>query len=153
MGSITNRLDEKGRAFVDVVIQPSSLFREAVGNDRFQTKNNSLFGLDRKFSYQTRALIDTGASVTSIDFDVAEKLGLVSKGSTPVHSPKGTHDHSIFDIDLYIGMDRKNFLLLPNKIVIASDIGSQGMHMLIGTDILKLGKLVFDRGSVFSFEI
>ena len=74
MGSITSRLDEKGRAFIDVIITPSALYREAVGKDKFKGSGNSLLGMAPQFRYKAKALIDTGASCTSIDLIVAEKL-------------------------------------------------------------------------------
>ena len=109
-------------------------------------------GIAPQFRYKAKALIDTGASCTSIDLVVAEKLQLVTKGKVPVHSPRGNHDYDAYDIDLFIGM-QNNLTLLQNRIVIASDIQAQGIHMLIGTDIIKLGVLVFNKGRDFSFSL
>jgi hypothetical protein len=149
MGSIASNLDDKGRAFVKVIITPSAFYREAIGLDKF--KGNGVLGMANKYQYEGNALIDTGASCSSIDLDVAKKLGLVMRGQVAVNSPKGKHDYEAFDIDLFIGMN--NLVLIPNRIVVASDISAQGIQMLIGTDIIKLGTLVFDRGKTFNFSI
>lgn len=152
MGSIKSRLDEKGRAFIDVIITPSTLYREAVGIDKFKGTGRSLLGIGTEFRYKAKALIDTGASCTSIDLTVAKKLNLITKGKVPVHSPRGNHDYDAYDIDIFLGMENR-LNLLQNRIVIASDIQAQGIHMLIGTDIIKLGILTFNKGRDFSFSL
>jgi predicted aspartyl protease len=152
MGSIISRLDDKGRAFVDVVITPSSFFQVAIGKEKFAGLPGDQFGVGAKFKYKCKALIDTGASVSSIDSDVAEKLGLVTKGAVPVNSPTGQNDHNAYDVDLFVCMG-ETYIWIDNRIVISSNIKKQGIHMLIGTDILKLGRLVFEKGETFSLTI
>jgi|WetSurMetagenome_2_1015567.scaffolds.fasta_scaffold454296_2 hypothetical protein len=151
MASITSSLDVKGRAFVKVIITPSAFYQEAIGVDKFKADTGGLLGIADKYQYRGRALIDTGASCSSIDLDVAKKLGLVMRGQVPVNSPKGKHDYDAFDIDIFIGMD--NLVLIPNRMVVACDIKAQGIQMLIGTDIIKLGTLVFEKGQTFRFSI
>jgi hypothetical protein len=151
MGLIRGILNEKGQAFVQVIITPSQLYREMRGIEMFRDNKNHL-GISAAFQYRGLALIDTGASASSLDIGIPGKLNLVSKGLVPVHTPKGHHDYNAFDIDLYISMGSV-LSLIKNKIVIASTLKPQGLDMLIGTDILRLGKLVFERGRTFTFEI
>ena len=151
MALIQGNLDRKGRAFVEVTITPSLLYRMAIGLNKFSDARNHL-GIAGNFQYKGLALIDTGATVSSIDVGVAKKIGLVSKGPVPVDTPKGNHDYDAFDIDLYISMQGK-LSLLENKIVIASFLKAQGVDMLIGADIIRLGTLIFDRGATFKFSI
>lgn len=152
MGYIEGKLDRNGRAFLDVIITPSTFYREAVGVDLFRARNRNVLGIDDKYQYKARALIDTGATVTSIDLNVAKALNLQTKGTALVGSAMGHNDHHIYDVDLYLSM-RERLTLLQNKVVISSDIGGQGIQMLLGTDNLKLGKLIFDRGGKFSLDI
>lgn len=151
MGLIQGTLDHKGRAFVEVIITPSAFYRRAVGLQKFEDKRNHL-GIASSFQHKGMALIDTGATVSSIDEEIPKKLTLVTKGPVPVDTPKGKHDHLAFDIDLYISMHGK-LSLIENKIVIDSILKPQGIDMLIGADIIKLGILILDRGRTFKFSI
>ena len=152
MGYLEGKLDDKGRAFIDVIVTPSTLYREVIGIDLFKPKKANLLNIDSKYQYKAKAIIDTGATVSSIDLNVAKMLQLQTKGTTLVGSPMGHNDHDVYDVDLYLSMGNK-LTLLSNKLVITSDIAQQGIHMLLGTDIIKLGKLVFDRGKRFSLDI
>ncbi len=151
MGLIQGTLDHKGRAFVEVIVTPSALYRKAVGLELFEDKRNHI-GISKIFQHKGLALIDTGATVSSIDEDIPKKLNLITKGPVPVDTPKGKHDHLAFDIDLYISMQGK-LSLIENKIVIDSILKPQGIDMLIGTDIIKLGTLIFEKGRTFRFSI
>lgn len=151
MASIKGKLDDTGRAVLSVIIVPSLAYRQAKGLEEFKAKNS--IGIKSSFQFSGRALIDTGASVTSIDRTVAQELNLIPKGQVPVKSVTGENNHNIFDIDLFMGMDNKRILLIEDRFVVASDIKGQGFIALIGTDVLKLGILRFNKGEYFQFEI
>lgn len=80
-----------------------------------------------------QALIDTGASVTCIDRQAAEKAGLVVVGEAPMTS--ATHESEI--VPLYAGSLRINGL--PDykmKKAYGANLDPQGLVALIGRDML-----------------
>jgi hypothetical protein len=94
-----------------------------------------------------RLLIDTGASGTSIDISIPPALGLTPSGLTSVHTPSTGNTPVLknqFDVRLTIphpGINR-NFLAIP---VIESDLlTSQGIHGLLGRDILSFCVLIYN---------
>ena len=94
-----------------------------------------------------RGLVDTGASCTSVDPSILKTLGVVSTGTVPVHTPstKCGHPHvaNQFDVCFVLNhpMIARNFTALP---VIESDLEHQGIHALIGRDILSFCLLTYD---------
>lgn len=94
---------------------------------------------------------DTGATGTAISKDVVEKLSLVPTGKTTIETPSGSNDYNTYLVDV----------LLPNNVNISdaevfdSEIGKQGIGVLIGMDIITLGDFSvsnYDGKTVFSFR-
>jgi hypothetical protein len=88
-----------------------------------------------------RALIDTGASFTSIDPAVMIALGLTPTGSVDMVTPstgQGVHTADTYDVDFQIfAAATEPPLLISNLRVASCDLFlRQGIHMLIGRDIL-----------------
>lgn len=99
---------------------------------------------------QGRALIDTGASCTSVDPTVLDQLQLTPTGSVHVLTPStGDNPHITYQYDLAIvipGAARSDAPLhFPVVPVIAADLlQAQGFHALIGRDILRHCVLIYN---------
>jgi len=91
-------------------------------------------------------LIDTGASHSSVDKLVIAGLGLSKRGVALIHTPS-TGDACIsldeYDAELVIGEGQPVFLVITRP-VIESEYASRGFFALIGRDVLKSCKLVYD---------
>lgn len=103
-----------------------------------------------------RALVDTGASFTSVEPEVLTLLGLTPTGTMDIVTPSTgleVHTTDTFDVDFLIGpaTDDEVPLTIPNLRVGASLLFlRQGIHALIGRDILKRCILIYN-GSTNSF--
>lgn len=97
-----------------------------------------------------RALVDTGASFTSIEPGVLQALGLTPTGTMDIVTPstgQGVHTTDTYDIDFLIGPANQDEipLSIPNLRVGASELYlRQGIHALIGRDILKRCILIYN---------
>jgi Aspartyl protease len=88
-----------------------------------------------------RALVDTGASFTSIDPSVLGLLNLSPTGTIDIVTPstgQGTHTADTYDVDFMIGAGPEDIPLSISNLRTAScDLFlRQGIHALIGRDIL-----------------
>jgi hypothetical protein len=104
-----------------------------------------------------RALVDTGASFTSIEPQVLQALNLTPTGTIEIVTPSTgdqTHTTETYDVDFAIGAGPgESPLLLPNLRIAASQLFlKQGIHVLIGRDILNRCILVYN-GSTNSFSL
>ena len=97
------------------------------------------------------ALWDTGASKTCISKEAVQALELVALGKQKIRTPSGESEVSNYLIDI----------LLPNNLTVRdisvcdSEIGSQGIGVLIGMDIITLGDFAvsnLNSKTVFSFR-
>ena len=98
------------------------------------------------------ALWDTGATGTCISTDVVKSLSLVATGMKNIKTPSGQSQVNTYLVDI----------ILPNNVTIKdvevcdSDIGNQGIGVLIGMDIIKMGDFTvsnYNNNTVFSFRI
>jgi hypothetical protein len=90
-------------------------------------------------------LIDTGATMTNLCTSVIQKLALQPTGSVGILSPTtGTTPHqcATYDVDIIIPAmpSFKHAAALP---VVESDFSAQGIHGLIGRDILKEFRMTY----------
>jgi hypothetical protein len=87
-----------------------------------------------------RALIDTGASCSSIDPSILTALEVTSTGSVPVFTPstKPGHPHIAceFDVSILLSHPKLDWQYQAVR-VIESELAHQGFTALIGRDILK----------------
>jgi len=96
-----------------------------------------------------RALIDTGASITAIEPQVLQALGLTPTGTIEIVTPStgnAVHTADTYDVDLSINAATVSEppLLIPNLRVSSSELFSrQGIHALIGRDVLSRCILVY----------
>jgi hypothetical protein len=98
-----------------------------------------------------RALVDTGASHTSIEPAILTELGLTPTGTIEIVTPStgdGTHTCVTYDIDLTIqGRAEEPPLRLSNMRVSTAELFKrQGIHALIGRDVLTGCLLVYNGG-------
>jgi len=104
-----------------------------------------------------RALVDTGASITSIDPSVLTALNLTATGSTLIHTPSTGNQPTtadVFDIGLIIAASNNQPLLSIDIMpVICSELlVTQGFHALIGRDVLAQCVLIYN-GETNSFTL
>jgi predicted aspartyl protease len=98
-------------------------------------------------SVRIKGLIDTGASCTCIDPTILSGLGLVPTGTTQVHTPSTSgavpHIAKQFDVSLVLphSVANRTFIAVP---VIESQLLHQGIHALIGRDILSFCLMTYD---------
>ena len=97
------------------------------------------------------ALWDTGANCCAISENVAKNLPLIKSGETTIHTPAGAKRVSTYLIDK---IHLPNDVIVPDVRVTDSDIGAQGIDLLIGMNIISLGDLLVSNNgcTVFSFR-
>lgn len=84
---------------------------------------------------KVRALWDTGATGTCISTTVVQELEMVPTGKMNINTPAGSKIVNTYLLDV----------MLPNNVgvndiqVCDSDIGNQGIDMLLGMDVILLG--------------
>lgn len=90
------------------------------------------------------ALVDTGASSSAIDIDVARKMGLLTRAYIMVNtpSPGGPQSHPVFSASM-------NFLEIQFKAIdaiglIGVDIKQQSIGCLLGRDFLSKVVMIYD---------
>lgn len=101
---------------------------------------------------EVKALWDTGASVTAISMDVVTQLGLVVQGKMKISTPASSKLVNTYLVD--IGLP--NNVIVSNVKVCDSDIGEQGIGLLIGMNIISLGDFAvsnYEGKTNFSFRI
>ena len=99
-----------------------------------------------------KALWDTGATATGISDAVIEALHLQPISYTKVHTPTGEDIRPLYMVDLLL----RNDVRVKELRVIGSEIGKQGIDVLIGMDIIGMGDFAvsnYDGKTVFSFRI
>jgi predicted aspartyl protease len=105
-----------------------------------------------------RALIDTGASVTSIEPAVLGALGLTPTGTIEIVTPstgQQVHTADTYDVDFVIGgaSPEEIPLTIKNLRVCSAELFlKQGIHALIGRDILSRCILNYN-GATNSFSL
>lgn len=95
---------------------------------------------------------DTGATGTCISKDVVKRCNLLPVGKVMVHTPSGTGIMNQYMINLVLN----NEIRFKDFIVMDSEIGSQGIDVLIGMDIISMGDLAISNyagRTLFSFRI
>ena len=99
-----------------------------------------------------RAQWDTGATGTCISKELANKLKLVPTGLVNVHTPSGIGTMNKYMINLVLN----NEVRFVNLSVMDSEIGKQGIDVLIGMDIISNGDFAvsnYDGKTYFSFRL
>jgi len=89
-----------------------------------------------------RALIDTGASFTSVEPSVLQELGLTPTGTIDIVTPstgQNVHTTETYDIDfaLYAGPNDPPLSMANLRVAACELFLKQGIHALIGRDVLS----------------
>ena len=91
---------------------------------------------------RVRALLDTGASCSAVEQDVLDSLGLSPTGEAEILTPStGRIPQKTFTYDVCIGIfagrpGDLHFVSSTVQVTAADLYAGQGIHMLIGRDIL-----------------
>lgn len=89
------------------------------------------------------ALIDTGASITSVDERVLQSLGLSPTGTVPVATPSATRvQQPVYACVL--SFPGAPLPPIPFNEVVGSQLSGLGFSALIGRDILRFCQLVYN---------
>jgi methyl coenzyme M reductase subunit C len=97
------------------------------------------------------ALWDTGAAMSCISEAVAKQLSLVPTGMMNIQTPSSTKSVKTY----LVNVELPNHLNVNDVQVCETDIGKQGIEMLIGMDIITLGDFSvsnFNNNTVFTFR-
>jgi predicted aspartyl protease len=118
---------------IGVIVRPSSAFLSAQKEQ----------GSDAEVpSVRSLMLVDTGASGSAVDHEVIAMLGLQPTGAISIATPShDRHEVLTYDIDLIIEDNRVHIADVP---VFATGLKKQGIHGLIGRDVLKHMLLVYN---------
>lgn len=95
---------------------------------------------------------DTGASGSCISHEVAREMKLIPAGIRKIQTPSGTCNVNTYLVDVFL----PNHVTISDVMVCDSEIGSQGIGMLVGMDIINLGDFAVSNYSgktVFSFRL
>lgn len=99
-----------------------------------------------------KAQWDTGATGTCISKELVKKLNLLPTGKVNVSTPSGIGTMNKYIINLILN----NEVRIQNLIVMDSEIGKQGIDVLIGMDIISIGDFAvsnYEGKTQFSFRI
>ena len=95
---------------------------------------------------------DTGATRTCVSKAVIDRLGLIPVGQNMVRTPSGEKMLPMYVVDVLL----RNNVLVKDALVMGSEIGGQGIDILIGMDIIGMGDFAVTNvngNTVFSFRI
>ena len=98
-----------------------------------------------------KAQWDTGATNTCISKKVVDDLKLIPTGRKTVHTPSGNAIQNTYLVDIEL----PNNVTMTNVMVFGSEIGAQGIDVLIGMDIISRGDFAvsnFEGTTKFSFR-
>ncbi len=95
---------------------------------------------------------DTGATGTCISKEIVSRLNLQPTGMINVQTPSGMGTMNKYMVNLTLN----NEVTILNLPVMDSEIGNQGIDVLIGMDIISMGDFAvsnFDGKTQFTFRI
>lgn len=96
-------------------------------------------------------LWDTGATCSAISMDVVNKLNLVPFGQQKILTPSGPKTVNSYLVNIVL----PNNLEIPDWHVIDSEIGEQGLDLLVGMDVISKGDFSvsnYDGKTTFTFR-
>lgn len=91
--------------------------------------------------YNTYALIDTGATVSAIDMEVAKKLQLLPISKCSVNGVHGTSVVDMFSFNLHL----MGSMSVAVKLATAGQFKTSAFKILIGMEYYDLGNFILDR--------
>jgi hypothetical protein len=95
-----------------------------------------------------RLVVDTGASLTSVDCTILAQLALTAKGTTPIHTPSTQgqpHIANQFDVSMIIYGQTTAVIVYTSQALPVLDgaFKAQGIDGLLGRDILESARLSY----------
>ena len=117
-----------------MMVVPNQAFTSSYKGLSLQLKNKVIVFANDK-SIEVDALWDTGATNTVISRNVVSELGLISSGKMKVKTPSGSDIYNTYLVN--IGLP--NHVMITDLCVCDSEIGDQGVGVLIGMDIIAKG--------------
>ena len=111
-----------------------SVFTEKYKRIQRKLINSAVVESNNQF-FPVKAQRDTGATGTCISKGLVQKLGLVPTGMIKVHTPSGVGLMNKYMVNLILN----NEVRISNVTVMDSEIGNQGIDVLIGMDIITMG--------------
>ena len=122
-------------AFFDIIVFPPV----SVFNKHLQEKTQCP-------STRLRALIDTGASLSCINDDVAKTLNLVARDKQMVGNAGGGSEQFLYDVGFHLPIPNTHILPLQ---VFGVNLKNQPYQALIGRDVLKFCNFIYSGASSF----
>jgi predicted aspartyl protease len=144
LGPFRTRLHHRLGVSVDELREEGALLEVTVGQAKDVADSLRSQGKTVPDAVSAMAMIDTGASITAIDQDLAQSLGLVQTGVAPIAGVTGVQNQPIYAANL--GLARPSVALDPWK-MIGSPLKIQNFQVLLGRDFLEQLTLVYDGSS------
>lgn len=114
--------------------------------------NEAKIRYNGKEFHTDKAQWDTGATRTCISKKVVQELGLVPIGLENIRTPSGCKTVNKYLVDIVL----RNDVTVTDVQVFDSEIGNQGIDVLIGMDIISLGDFAvsnYNGKTQFSFRM
>lgn len=128
MPALIGRIGDSGPLVEALLMQPESMV-EALKRE----------GRPLVAPYTIKALVDTGASITALDFREVERLSLIPKGERQIHTPStgaASVPRLVYDATIILGREHDPPLASTLEVIGGCDLRGQGFAALIGRDIL-----------------
>lgn len=128
-----------------------SVFTEKYKSIQRKLINSAVVEYNNNF-IPVKAQWDTGATGTCISKKLVTELGLTPTGMINVHTPSGIGTMNKYMVNLILNNEVK----IMNVVVMDSEIGNQGIDVLIGMDIISNGDFAvsnFEGRTQFSFRL
>lgn len=128
-----------------------SVFTEKYANIQKRIINSAVIEANG-ISVPVKAQWDTGATGTCISKELVDRLHLLPIGKVKVHTPSGVGILNKYMVNLVLN----NEVMFENWLVMDSEIGTQGIDVLVGMDIISEGDFAisnFKGKTQFSFRI
>ena len=128
-----------------------SVFTERYGKIQNKLINSAVIESELNF-LPVKAQWDTGATGTCISKNVVKSLNLSPIGKVQVHTPSGIGVMNKYLINLILN----NEVRIMNVSVMDSEIGAQGIDILIGMNIISLGDFAisnYENRTQFPFRL
>ncbi|MBL7129218.1 MAG: retroviral-like aspartic protease [Ignavibacteria bacterium] len=120
---------ESGGATVEIKIFPPPSVIQLYNDKKEKVPTKKVIGL-----------IDTGASKTAIDKNIASELNLIARDKQKVLTPSGDSEHYLYDIVIVL----ENIKYLIPLQVFGAVLDKQPYDVLLGRDILRYCTLIYN---------